>query len=131
LEEGLGDTIVEYQYLFFKATYLHIVSFSLFVTVISYLVGDRIILKQVGNRNALVIDFFQTYLLVWIFGSVLLNSYLQIAWGSILAAVLVTATETIVHRLMLNQSSEDQPFSFHPKMSYKMEMAKLEDPRDK
>ncbi|WP_226668083.1 YndM family protein [Metabacillus litoralis] len=86
--------------LFFEATIVDILSFSLFVTVTSYIVGELIILPQLGKRAAAVVDFLLTYLSVWVFGSILFESYLQIAWGSIISALLITAAEIFIHLLV-------------------------------
>jgi hypothetical protein len=119
--------------LFFDATMIDIVSFSLLVTIVSYVIGDRIILPRLGNSNALVIDFFLTYTMVWIFGSVLLESYVQIGWGSFLAAFLITGAEIIVHRILLknNDVTVQHKSGFNPKMAYGMEMAEEQNPRVK
>lgn len=86
--------------LFFEATIIDILSFSLFVTVTSYIVGELIILPQLGKRAATVIDFLLTYISVWLFGSILFESYLQIAWGSIISAVIITGAEIFIHLLV-------------------------------
>lgn len=119
--------------LFFDATIGDIVSFSLLVTVVSYLLGDKILLPIVGNRKALIVDFFLAYMIVWIFGSVLLENYLQIAWGSILSASLISVAEMVVHRVLhrYNDTKEKMISGFNPKMVYGMEMAEEQDPRDK
>lgn len=119
--------------IFFDATIIDIVSFSILVTIVSYVIGDRIILPRLGNSNALAIDFFLTYTMVWIFGSVLLESYVQIGWGSLLSAFLITGAEVIVHRILLKNSdmTVQQKSGFNPKMAYGMEMGEEQDPRVK
>ncbi|TXC90452.1 DUF2512 family protein [Metabacillus litoralis] len=96
--------------LFFEATIIDILSFSLFVTVTSYIVGELIILPQLGRRAAAVVDFLLTYLSVWIFGSILFESYLQIAWGSIISAVIVTGAEIFIHLLVGERGPAAQYF---------------------
>jgi hypothetical protein len=119
--------------LFFDATIMDIVSFSLLITIVSYVIGDRIILPRLGNYNALAIDFFLTYTMVWIFGSVLLESYVQIGWGSLLSAILITGAEVIVHRILIKNGevTEQQKPGFNPNMAYGMEMGEEQDPRVK
>ncbi|CAG9608764.1 YndM family protein [Pseudoneobacillus rhizosphaerae] len=119
--------------LFFDATIVDIISFSLLVTIVSYAIGDRIILPRLGNSNALAIDFFLNYTMVWIFGSVLLESYVQIGWGSLLSAFLITGAEVIVHRILLKNTdvTVQQKAGFNPKMAYGMEMGEERDPRVK
>lgn len=66
--------------LFFDATWVDIVTFSLLMTIVTYLLGDIILLPRIGNGNSLIADFLLSYMLVWIFGSVLLDNYIQIGW---------------------------------------------------
>ena len=119
--------------LFFDASLADIVSFSLLVTVMSYLLGDRIILPRLGNRNALIADFFLVYASVWVFGSVLLNSYLQIAWGSISGAGIITYSEVFIHRYLLktaasNHQDNREEAVLNPRLAYGMEMAEEKEP---
>lgn len=114
--------------LFFQATITEIVSFSLLVTIVSYFIGDRLILPAFGNATASIIDFFLTYGVVWIFGSVVLTNYLQIAWGSVLSAVIVTIGEVFLHYYLLTRDLRTEPLNERSKMaepglSYSMEFA--------
>jgi hypothetical protein len=88
--------------LFFDATIGDIISFSLLTTIVTYLVVDRIVLPRVGNRDAIIVEFVLTYMSVWIFGTLLLDSYVQIAWGSIISAAIITFAEVFVHRYLFN-----------------------------
>ncbi len=87
--------------LFFEATLAQILSFSLLITVVSYFIGDRILLPRIGNRNSVIADFFTVYLIVWIFGSIFFHNYLQVAWGSIISATLIAGSEVFVHSYIL------------------------------
>ncbi|TYR80587.1 DUF2512 family protein [Priestia megaterium] len=118
--------------LFFEATIVDIVSFSLFVTIVSYMLGDRIILPALGNMAATTFDFVLTYMSVWIFGSILLENYLQIAWGSILSAAIITAVEVLVHRYSLthffaDRTAANQRPRFNRKLAYGTEFAEEQD----
>ncbi|MFX3625626.1 MAG: YndM family protein [Ectobacillus sp.] len=88
--------------LFFDATATEVISFSIFVTAASYILGDRILLPRIGNAAAAVVDFLLVYTSVWLFGNVLLENYMQIAWGSIISACIITVAEVFVHRYLLN-----------------------------
>ncbi|KEF36745.1 Protein of unknown function (DUF2512) [Schinkia azotoformans MEV2011] len=116
--------------LFFDATWADIISFSLLTTVVSYSLGDRILLPRIGNMNAIIADFLLSYSIVWAFGSVLLNSYLQIAWGSIISAVIITAGEYFVHRILLKSILEENKNrgGAPGKLAYAMEMGEENEP---
>ncbi|KZZ82631.1 MULTISPECIES: DUF2512 family protein [Bacillaceae] len=89
--------------LFFDANITDILSFSLFAALATYLLGDRVVLPALGHRSAYIVEFFTVYLGVWIFGSVLYENYLQIAWGSGISAVIFTAGEVFVHLFLLER----------------------------
>ncbi|MGD6965768.1 YndM family protein [Rossellomorea vietnamensis] len=93
--------------LFFEATIIDILSFSLLLTVVSYFVGDQILLPRIGKMNAVITDFFLAYLVVWIFGGILFDSYLQVAWGSIISALLIAASEVFVHSYIIKSISSE------------------------
>ncbi|MCM3181859.1 YndM family protein [Priestia megaterium] len=113
--------------LFFDATIGDIISFSLLTTVVTYLVVDRIVLPRVGNRDAIIVEFVLTYMSVWIFGTLLLDSYVQIAWGSIISAAIITFAEVFVHRYLFNHietkhTARTRP-TFKRKLAYDTEFA--------
>lgn len=122
--------------LFFDATIVDILSFSLLITITSYMLGDRIILPNFGNAPASIIDFLLTYMSVWIFGSILLDNYLQIAWGSIISAILITGTEVFVHRYLMDhlsagETKERPQIHFNRRLAYGTEFAEEQDIRGK
>ncbi|PLT35814.1 YndM family protein [Bacillus sp. V5-8f] len=121
--------------LFFDADFADILSFSLIVTIVSYVIGDRMILPRLGNRNALIADFFLAYIMVWIFGNVLLHSYEQIAWGSIISASIITGAEVFVHRSLRSETTAGSPgrqqSGYNRNLAYGTEIAEEQDPREK
>ena len=116
--------------LFFNATWTQVVWFSVLTTIVSYLAGERIMLSRIGNTKSLIADFLMSYAIVWVFGSVLLNNYMQIAWGSIISAVIITAGEFFVHRLLLHSRHEDNRdrSGANHRLAYGMEMSEENDP---
>lgn len=121
--------------LFFDATIVDILTFSLFVTIVSYVIGDQIILPKLGKRAAAVTDFLLTYLSVWIFGSILLDNYLQIGWGSIISASIITVAEVFVHLFLQNKTDVTQTIDrrktgFNPSFAYGTEFGEDEDVKD-
>ncbi|GGE56584.1 membrane protein [Pullulanibacillus camelliae] len=119
--------------LFFNATLIDILSFSLAVTLISYFIGDRLILPLLGNRIASISDFILTYVSVWVFGSILLNNYMQVAWGSLISAVLISFAEIFIHRFILNHTPNRE--AIHKRsvngLDYSTEFSEDQDPDKK
>jgi hypothetical protein len=72
---------------------------------------------------------------VWIFGSILLDNYLQIGWGSIISATIVTVAEVFVHlflqdRITVGQTTERRSTGMNPTLAFGTEFAEEEDIRD-
>lgn len=119
--------------LFFHATFTEVVSFALTLTIISYFIGDRILLPRIGNRNAIIVDFFLAYTSVWLFGPFYFHSYHQIAWGSILSAIIVSIAEVFIHRFILKSTpdggtSKGRETNRNQKLAYGVEMAEENNP---
>ncbi|WP_066367654.1 DUF2512 family protein [Neobacillus fumarioli] len=114
--------------LFFKAAWTDVVWFSVLTTIVSFIAGDMILLSRIGNRNALIADFLLSYMVVWIFGSVLLHNYMQIAWGSIISAIIITAGEMIVHRMLYNSNYTHSKGGVSKRFAYGMEISEENDP---
>lgn len=115
--------------LLFNATIVEIISFSLLVTISSYVIGDQIILPRIGKRSTVVVDFFLVYFIVWVFGAVLFHSYLMIAWGSIISATLFAGSEVFVHSYIvknIKQIIQEKQRNFN--QSFAFEIAEDEDP---
>ncbi|MDG4657132.1 YndM family protein [Ectobacillus antri] len=108
--------------LFFDATIVDILSFSVFVTIVTYVFVDREILPRLGNTVASMTDFLLVYLSVWVFGSYLFEGYLQVAWGSGISAVIITMAEVFVHRYLLGGIAErvnrERSMSFNRRFAY-------------
>ncbi|WP_409288481.1 YndM family protein [Peribacillus sp. SCS-37] len=122
--------------LFFDASFTEILAFSFFNVVFTYILADRIVLSRVGNWNTLLLEFSLSYLLVWVFGSVLLHSYLQVAWGSFISAGIITAGEVLVHKFFyspvyLKQMKPETQPSINRGLLYGTEFSDELDPGDK
>ncbi|SFF03654.1 Protein of unknown function [Bacillus sp. OV194] len=121
--------------LFFDATLADIISFSVTATAVSYILADRILLQRIGNINTLMAEFILMYTIVWIFGAILLHGYLQIAWGSAISAIIITAAEIYVHRYLLKHMPERKREIRHqgatPKLRFVTEFAEDDDPSGK
>ncbi|MDN4524588.1 YndM family protein [Fictibacillus fluitans] len=122
--------------MFFNATLTDIISFSVTTTVATYILADRILLPRLGKGNTLMAEFLLTYSIVWLFGSILLHSYLQIAWGSAISAVIITAGEVYVHKFLAKHIPiKKEEMHSHPgttpKLRFVTEFAEDEDPTRK
>lgn len=120
--------------LFFDASLAEILSFSLALTIMSFLIVDKMILPTLGSTKSLIIDFFLAYGIVWLFGNIVLNNYLQIAWGSIISAIIVTIGEVYVHYMLRHTAAEEEliiPQSTINKLAYGMEISEENEPMNR
>jgi hypothetical protein len=115
--------------LLFNAPFVEVVSFSLLITIISYFIGDQIILPRIGKMNTVVVDFFLVYLIVWIFGAIFFHSYLMLGWGSVISATLFAGSEVFVHSYIVKNRKQivlEKQRSFN--QSFAFEIAEDADP---
>lgn len=98
--------------LFFNATVTEVLSFSLLTTIISFVLVDRMILPRFGKMDAAISDFLLAYMIVWVFGNIFLTNYLQIAWGSIISATLITISEVFVHRYIRDDLFSEGTYTY-------------------
>ncbi|WP_026694271.1 DUF2512 family protein [Peribacillus kribbensis] len=121
--------------LFFDASVADIASFSAAAALLTYVLGDMIAIPRLGRSQALVIDFTLVYLSVWIFGSILLDDYGQIGWGSILSAGVFTLAEAVLHRFAFRDPEAGmngtKTRTINPKLAYSTEMAEEPAGKDK
>ena len=94
--------------IFYFATLTNLFWISLFVTGISYLVGELFILQKLGNLKATIIDFPITFLLVWSLGNTFISNGVPILILSLLIAFLVTCPEPLIHHYLESQLSESK-----------------------
>ena len=93
---------------------------------------DKILLDRVGNSAATMADFLLTYLSVWIFGNILLDNYMQIAWGSILSAFVFTLSEVFVHRFShTHERHKSDRINMNGRFAYGTEFAEEQNILDK
>lgn len=117
--------------LLFGAPLVQIISFSISVAIITYFIGDLIVLPRIGKRNAVIVDFFLTYLLVWVFGTIFFHSYLMIGWGTIISATLIAGSEVFVHSYIVKNTKQSVPENREASFgqNFAFEFAEDEDPK--
>lgn len=86
---------------------------SLLTTIISFLIGDLVILRRFGNLVASIVDFFLSFGTLWVLSTLFVGGGLPMATGavpilttSLLAAFFIACVEPFVHEYMLYNFSE-------------------------
>ncbi|MDI3411882.1 YndM family protein [Bacillus sonorensis] len=87
--------------LFFGVPFGDVFVLTLFVGVVSYLVGDLMLLPRTNNITATMGDFGLSLILIWAILAMQDNPpYASLAWAAIISALGVTIFEYFFHRYM-------------------------------
>ncbi|MFN2745761.1 MULTISPECIES: YndM family protein [Bacillus] len=87
--------------LFFGVPFGDMFVLTLFLGVISYLLGDLLLLPRTGNTTATMGDFGLSLILIWMILAMQDNPpYASLALASIISAIGVTIFEFFFHRYM-------------------------------
>ncbi|UOR11425.1 DUF2512 family protein [Halobacillus amylolyticus] len=98
---------------FFGISLMDILITSIALTVVSFAIGDLLILPNIGNTTATVADMGLAFVGVWILGSFLFETPVSLGTISFFLAVAITIGEFFFHgymkKLILHGlSSEDK-----------------------
>ncbi|MFA1822983.1 YndM family protein [Virgibacillus oceani] len=98
------------------AVFDNLLLISLTATIVTYLLGDMLILKKLGNVTATLSDFALSFFLYWILGSLFFGMSAAITLTSLTAAFFTTIAEPFIHVYIQNQvfsnDKKDTPKSF-------------------
>lgn len=86
---------------FYGITFANILSISLLLTGISFIIGDLIILPNFDNTIAAVADFFLAFIGVWVLGYLLIIESINLGIASFVSAVFITIVEVFFHQYMV------------------------------
>jgi hypothetical protein len=102
--------------IFNYAVFNNLILISLATTIISYLLGDMLVLRNLGNVTATISDFGLSFLLYWMLGSFFFGMSGPIVLTSLAAAFFTAIAEPFIHEYIRNQIFSDgqkaQPKTF-------------------
>jgi hypothetical protein len=111
--------------LFFNFSFTDVLLITTVLGVVSYLLGDLLLLRASNNLTASAADFGLTFLLVWFMGQALTFEP-NLFSAALLSAVAVTAFEFIFHRFLINDNSQQstkQQTPYQNRLQYQTEAA--------
>lgn len=85
---------------FYGISFANILSMSLLITGISFIIGDLIILPSFEHTIAAIADFFLALIGVWFLGYLLITEPINLGIASFVSAVFITIAEVFFHRYM-------------------------------
>lgn len=97
---------------FYGITFANILSISLLLTGISFIIGDLIILPSFDNTIAAVADFFLAFIGVWVLGYLLIIESINLGIASFVSAVFITIVEVFFTNIWYNISLQKNLWFF-------------------
>ncbi|MGY0694809.1 YndM family protein [Virgibacillus sp. FSP13] len=102
---AIAITVFSIFGIFYNATLVNMFWISLFVTGISYLIGDMFILRKFGNVAASIADFPLAFFSLWALGSLFIDGGLPIITLSLLGAFFISICEPFIHAYIVENFS--------------------------
>ncbi len=85
-----------------------VLTLTLFLGIISYLLGDLLLLPRASNLLATISDFALSFIIVWFYLSNLANTSLNLFFVSVLTSIALSAFEFLFHKYMESNVFEQQ-----------------------
>jgi len=89
------------------AVFDNLILISLITTIVTYLLGDMLILKHLGNITATLSDFALSFVLYWILGSIFFGMTGAIVVTALSAAFFTAISEPFIHGYIQNRIFSD------------------------
>src|SRR5699024_8970124 len=109
---AISITVLSIYGIFNHVTLSTLMLVSLLTTIISFLIGDLVILRKFGNLTASIVDFFLAFGTLWVLGTLLIGGGMPMVGGTVpilttsfLSAFFIACVEPFVHEYMLNHLS--------------------------
>ncbi|MDY0410299.1 DUF2512 family protein [Paracerasibacillus soli] len=101
-------TVLSLFGIFNHASLMSLFWMGVITTVVSYLIGDMIILRRFGNIAATIADFGLVFLTLWFLSATFIGTAHHILPISFLSAFFITCVEMFVHGYIRNHLSETE-----------------------
>ncbi|GGA46814.1 hypothetical protein GCM10007416_19980 [Kroppenstedtia guangzhouensis] len=88
---------------FFGISFPAILTASVVLTGVSFLIGDLLILPKFGNAVATIADLGLVWLGIWVLGSFLFEQAVSLGAASFMSAFFIAIGEILFHKYMKNQ----------------------------
>lgn len=99
----VGTVISSIFSVFFNASLANILMMSIVVALVSYVIGDLVILPQLGNVIASIIDFAVYFLAVWTLSGLMIGIEQGITLATLAATYFLTLAEPLFHAYIIER----------------------------
>lgn len=96
--------------LFYGVGFGAILTLSVLLTVISYIVGDLFLLPRFENWGATLADLGITFVGIWFLGPFLFEENLLIGSAAIISAIIIAVGEFFFHKYMARDVLDDRDY---------------------
>src|SRR5690625_2607381 len=83
---------------FYNVNFGHVLTLSLIITPVAFILGDLLILRRFENWGATIADFFLVLAVVWLYTVNFSNEVFPFLTAAALSAILITIGEIFFHR---------------------------------
>lgn len=94
--------------LFFGVDFGEIITISVILTPLAYVIGDLLILRNFNNTIATLADFGISFITIWIIGMAIINEPISIALASLISSIAIAVGEWFYHYYVNNQVFEGE-----------------------
>ncbi len=114
--------------LFYSVPFRYVFTLAVVLTIVAYVIGDLLVLRNTNNATATVADFFLTYLIIWFMTrniSYPINEPFadDIFALSLISTILITAFEYFFHKYVDSHVFDDMETDGASKLDYQTETA--------
>lgn len=92
--------------LFYGVDFGEIITISIILTPLAYVIGDLLILRYFNNTAATLADFGLSFITIWIIGVAIINEPISVAAASLISSVAIAIGEWFYHYYVNNQVFE-------------------------
>ncbi|MEI3613227.1 YndM family protein [Pseudogracilibacillus sp. SO30301A] len=87
---------------FYNVSFGHILTLSIILTPVSFILGDLFILRRFENWGATIADFLMVFAIVWFYGAYFINVTFPVITAAALSALIISVGEIFFHRYVDN-----------------------------
>lgn len=87
---------------FYNVGFGHILTLSIILTPVTFILGDLFILRRFENWGATIADFLMVFAVVWFYGAYFINVTFPVITAAALSALIISVGEIFFHRYVDN-----------------------------
>jgi Zn-dependent protease with chaperone function len=85
-----------------------ILTISIVMTLVAYVIGDLWILLRFGNVMATVADFVLAYFITWLLGVAIINENISLLVATLWSSIMIAVGESVFHPYVIGINKNDR-----------------------